>query len=177
MLYIYSKIVVIMKQAVRKTKAFDTKKSIQNAYNTNLLVKKWTLSSDGKVYVWSNKMERVGIIRQGIPYDSIEVISRRLNRPVKSVLTIVGLAQTTYNKKKSEHSLLDRRDSELILLIIELIDCGLDVFNNEEEKFQRWLKKPNLALGGNSPESMLDTMTGINEVKFGLNRLEFGNLA
>ena len=166
-----------MKQILRKTESFDTKKSIQNAANNKLLVKKWSLTSDGKVYVWTNKMERVGIIRQGIPYDAIDVISRRLNRPVKSILSIVGLAQTTYNKKKSEHSLLDSRDSELILLITELIDYGLEVFNNEEEKFQRWLKKANLALGGSSPESMLDTMTGIHEVKFSLNRLEFGNLA
>ena len=166
-----------MKQVLKSTEPFNTKRSIQNAYNNELLAKKWTLLSDGKVFVWTNKMERVEIIRQGVPYDSIEVISKRLNRPVKSVLSLVGLAQTTYNKKKSEHSLLDSRDSELILLITELIDYGLDVFNNEEEKFQRWLKKPNLALGGNSPESMLDTMTGINEVKYGLNRLEFGNLA
>lgn len=166
-----------MKQTVRITKPFDTKKSIQNASNRKLVVKRWTLTSDGKVYVWTNKMERVGIIREGIPYGSIEVISRRLNRPVKSILSIIGLPQTTYNKKKSEHSLLDSRDSELVLLITELIDYGLEVFNNEEEKFQRWLKKPNLSIGGNSPESMLDTMTGINEVKFCLNRLEFGNLA
>jgi putative toxin-antitoxin system antitoxin component (TIGR02293 family) len=166
-----------MKSVVRKTKVFDTKKSIQNASDRKLLVNRWTLASDGKVYVWTNKMERVGIIREGIPYGSIEVISKRLNRPVKSILSLVGLPQTTYNKKKSEHSLLDSRDSELVLLITELIDYGLEVFNNEEEKFQRWLKKPNLSIGGNSPESMLDTMTGINEVKFCLNRLEFGNLA
>lgn len=122
-------------------------------------------------------MERVGVIRSGIPYDSIEEISRRLNNPVKSVLAIVGIPQTTYNKKKSEHLLLDSRDSELVILINELIDYGLEVFNDEEEKFQRWLKKPNLSIGGNIPENMLDTITGINEVKFSLNRLEFGNLA
>ncbi len=63
------------------------------------------------------------------------------------------------------------------MLITELIDFGLEVFNDEEEKFQRWLKKPNLYLGGNSPESLLDTTTGIDEVKFALNRIEFGNLA
>ncbi len=166
-----------MKSVVIKTKVFDTKKSIQNASDRKLLVNRWTLASGGKVYVWTNKMERVGIIREGIPYGSIEVISKRLNRPVKSILSLVGLPQTTYNKKKSEHSLLDSRDSELVLLITELIDYGLEVFNDEEEKFQRWLKKPNLSIGGNSPESLLDTMTGINEVKFCLNRIEFGNLA
>lgn len=166
-----------MKQIAKKIKPFDTKRSIQNATDRKLLVKKWMLFSDNKTYVWSNKMERVGIIRKGIPYDSIEVISMRLNRPVKSILTIIGLPQTTYNKKKNEHLLLDSRDSELILLITELIDYGLEVFNHEEEKFQRWLKKSNLSLGGNSPESMLDTVTGIDEVGYCLNRLEFGNFA
>ena len=166
-----------MKQTAGKTKPFDTKKSIQNASGRKIIPKKSTLSLEGKVYDWTNKMERVGIIREGIPYSSIEVVSKRLNKPVKSVLSLVGLPQTTYNKKKSEHSLLDSRNSELVLLITELIDYGLEVFNNEEEKFQRWLKKSNISLGGNSPESMLDTVTGINEVKFCLNRLEFGNLA
>ncbi len=166
-----------MKKAIQQTKPFDTKRSIQNASGKVISIRKSTLYSGGKEYSWSNKLERVGVIRSGIPYDAIEEISRRLNNPVKSVLAIVGIPQTTYNKKKSEHLLLDSRDSELVILINELIDYGLEVFNNEEEKFQRWLKKPNLSIGGNMPENMLDTITGINEVKFSLNRLEFGNLA
>lgn len=166
-----------MSDTIIKTLPFNTKASITKASELKKNEKKWTLVSDGKTYIWANKIERVGIIRQGIPYNSIETISKRLNRPVKSVLTIVGLPQTTYNKKKSEHSLLDSRDSELIMLITELIDYGVEVFNNEEEKFQRWLKKPNLSLGGNSPESLLDTITGIDEVQFCLNRIEYGNFA
>lgn len=159
-----------------KTKSFDTKKSIQNAIGKSGS-KKSILNAGGKEYFWSNQLERVDVIRAGIPYESIEAVSRRLNNPVKSVLAIIGIPQTTYNKKKSEQLLLDSRDSELLILINELIDYGLEVFNHEEEKFQRWLKKPNLSIGGNSPESMLDTVTGINEVRFSLNRLEFGNLA
>lgn len=160
-----------------KTIPFNTKASVKKASEIRKGERKWVLVSDNKTYVWRNNMERVGIIRQGIPYDSIETISKRLNRPVKSVLSIVGMPQTTYNKKKSEHSLLDSRDSELIVLITELIDYGIEVFNNEEDKFQRWLKKPNLSLGGNTPESLLDTITGIDEVQFCLNRIEFGSFA
>jgi putative toxin-antitoxin system antitoxin component (TIGR02293 family) len=166
-----------MNQSTGKTIHFNIKKSDGRASERIKSSKKWTLYSDGKTYVWSNQMERVGIIRQGIPYNSIELISQRLNRPVKSVLTIVGMPQTTYNKKKSEHSLLDSRNSELIVLITELLDYGTEVFNSEEEKFQRWLKKSNLSLGGNSPESLLDTITGIDEVKFCLDRIEYGNFA
>ncbi|RTY95628.1 DUF2384 domain-containing protein [Flavobacterium sp. GSP27] len=166
-----------MGKVTRRTKPFDTKRSVQKASGNAVNIRKSLLTSDGKEYKWSNKLERVSIIRAGIPYDSIELISKRLNNPIKSVLAIVGIPQTTYNKKKSEHLLLDSRNSELVILINELIDYGLEVFNNEEEKFQRWLKKPNLSIGGSSPENMLDTITGINEVKFSLNRLEFGNLA
>lgn len=158
-------------------KPFSTKKSTEKAPPNEGGSIVWVLDSDGKIYKWSNRMERVEVIRQGVPYRTIEGISERLNRPVKSILSIIGIPQTTYNKKKSEHSLLDSRETELIVLLTELIDYGIFVFNNEEEKFQRWLKKPNLSLGGNSPDSLLDTATGIDEVNNCLNRIEYGNFA
>ncbi|MDR0793236.1 MAG: DUF2384 domain-containing protein [Chitinophagaceae bacterium] len=122
-------------------------------------------------------MERVNIIRQGVSYSSIENISHKLNQPVKAMLSIIGMPQTTYNKKKSENSLLDSKNSELLISIYELINYGIEVFNNEEDKFKKWLKKPNISLNGNSPESLLDTITGIEEIKYCLNRIEYGNFA
>lgn len=166
-----------MKKVALKTKAFDTSKSVKKAMDKRSGVVAWTISSVGNTYAWSNKIERVAVIRRGVPYQTIETISERLNLPVKSILSLVGIPQTTYNKKKSSHSLLDSHDSELVVMITELVDFGLMVFNNEGEKFQRWLKKPNLSLGGITPESLLDTATGIDEVKFCLNRIEFGTFA
>ncbi|MEP7196425.1 MAG: antitoxin Xre/MbcA/ParS toxin-binding domain-containing protein [Saprospiraceae bacterium] len=166
-----------MARNTSKIKPFSTEQSLKKAAKARIGSLTWIIDSDGKVYKWSNRMERVKVIRQGVPYHSIESISERLDRPVKTVLSFIGIPQTTYNKKKSENSLLDSRESELIVLLTELIDYGLLVFNNEEEKFQRWLIKPNLSLGGNSPESLLDTMTGIDEVNYSLNRIEFGNFA
>jgi putative toxin-antitoxin system antitoxin component (TIGR02293 family) len=97
--------------------------------------------------------------------------------PVKEVLHIFGLPQTTYNKKRREKSLLNGRDSEVVLLLTELVDYGVEVFNDEEDKFLRWMKKQNYSLGDNSPESLLDSFTGIQEVRNCLNRIEYGNLA
>ncbi len=128
-------------------------------------------------YSWSNQMERVEIIREGLPYESIEIISKRIDLPVKQVLRIFDLPQTTYNKKLRENSLLNGRDSEIVLVLTELIDFGIEVFNNEVDKFQRWLKKPNLSLGTATPESLFDSITGIQEVRNCLNRIEFGNFA
>ncbi|MDZ7607711.1 MAG: MbcA/ParS/Xre antitoxin family protein [Cyclobacteriaceae bacterium] len=62
-------------------------------------------------------------------------------------------------------------------MLSEVLDFGLEVFNDEKEKLQRWLKKPNLSLGGVTPESLFDSITGIQEVRNALNRLEYGNMA
>lgn len=166
-----------MKKSIQTISKIDTKKSIKRADVKRKSKVQWRIKVPNNEYVWSNKMERVGIIRKGIPYESIEVISNRTDLPVKYFLTMLGVPQTTYNKKKRDHNLLSRRDSEIVLILTELLDFGLEVFNDEREKFQRWLKKPNISLGGLKPESLFDSLTGIQEVKNSLNRLEYGNMA
>jgi putative toxin-antitoxin system antitoxin component (TIGR02293 family) len=166
-----------MKKSTQIVSKFDAQRSIKRARVKRRAKTGWSIKvSDGEV-VWSNTMERVFLIRKGLPYESIEVISKRTDLPVKQVLTILGVPQTTYNKKKRDKDLLNGRDSEVVLLLTELLDFGLEVFNNEREKFHRWLKKPNVSLGGVKPESLFDSVTGIQEVKNSLNRLEYGNMA
>lgn len=128
------------------------------------------------VYIPSS-LARLGTIRAGVPYAALESISQKLNQPIKAILELFDIPQTTYNKKKSEHALLGTRDSEIVLLINELLAYGNAVFNQEEAKFQRWLKKPNAALAGHTPESMLDTSTGIAEVRLCLDKIEYGNFS
>ena len=131
-----------MEKDTPKTNVFSPKRSIKRAGLARRAAPKWSIESEGNKYVWASKIERVGLIRRGLPYSTIEVISKRINTPVKEVLQILSLPQTTYNKKRREKSLLSGRDSETVLLLTELIDFGLEVFNQEEDKFLRWLKKP-----------------------------------
>jgi putative toxin-antitoxin system antitoxin component (TIGR02293 family) len=158
-------------------KVLDPGKSIERAVKaraaTSLSVK---FIPTGK-FAFGNKRERVAIIRSRLPYESIEVIGQMANLPVKQVLHYFGVAQTTYNKNKRENNLLSVRDSEIVLILSEVLDFGLEVFNNEKEKFHRWLKKPNLSLGGVAPENLFDSITGIQEVRGAMNRLEYGNMA
>lgn len=79
--------------------------------------------------------------------------------------------------KRKENPLSNDVDIKLNLLQEELIDYGIEVFNKEEDKFQRWMNKPNDSLGKNTPESLLDSIVGIQEVRNCLNRIEFGNFA
>lgn len=61
--------------------------------------------------------------------------------------------------------------------LAELKNFGLSLFNNETEKFQRWLSKPNYSLSNSTPNSLIDTLDGIKQVKMVLNRIEYGNMS
>lgn len=159
-------------------KSFNPKRSVQRARaSRKVKSQKWTIKVSENSYVWSSKMERVSLIREGLPYESIEFISDKSNLSIKQVLHLLDLPQTTYNKRKRNKTLLSGRDSEIVLVLTELLEYGLNVFNSEKEKFQRWLQKPNISLGGATPISLFDSLTGIQEVRNTLNRLEYGNLA
>lgn len=132
---------------------------------------------NNKTYTWSNSYEKIAIIRNGLPYAAIEVISKWTNISIKHYLAALEIAQTTYNKRRKSNARMNRKDSEFIIELIELYYYGKSVFNNEIDKFQRWLRKPNISLGPATPDSMFDSMMGIKEVKMTLNRIEYGNLA
>ena len=157
-------------------KTFNPEKSIKRARERGT-IRAWTISTANGNVTWSNNIERMDIIRKGLPYEAIEAVGDKADLSTKKMLHYMGIAQTTYNKKKRENYLLSRRDSEAVLVLSELLDFGLQVFSNEKEKFQRWLKKPNVSLGSVPPESFFDSLTGIQEVKNALNRLEHGNMA
>lgn len=57
----------------------------------------------------------------------------------------------------------------------EILKYGLKVFNEEEDKFNRWLDKTNLSLGSITPNKLLETEEGIEQVKNCLDRIEYCN--
>lgn len=135
------------------------------------------VSISGMTYPRFDRAARMKLIRERMPFDILESLVKRSGLSIKLFLQRLDMPQTTYNKKKRENALLDRRDSELVLVLAEVLDYGLEVFNGEEGKFHRWLKKSNHSLGGVSPESLFDSITGIEEVKYALDRIEFGAFA
>lgn len=136
-----------------------------------------TIQTAEESIVWYNHIDRIRLIREGLPYASLESLSAKVNIPIKHFLSFLQIPQTTYNKKKRESEKLGGRDSEIVLVLNELVDYGLDVFNGESEKFLSWLDRINLSLGGVTPKSLFDSMTGIQEVRKCLDRIEHGNFA
>ncbi len=163
--------------ALRKSKEILLENANKRVSLVSLNKKTYQIMVNKKTYAWSTNDEKIGIIRKGLPYAAIETISKQTKIPVNHYLHSLEMVQTTYNKKKKSNEILSKQDSEVIIELLELYDFGLAVFNNETEKFQRWLRKANISLGGASPDSLFDSLTGINEVKRALNRIEYGNMA
>lgn len=155
---------------------FEMLSEAERTDNSNK-TKGWKIKAGKKTYAWLSAEERINVVREGLPYETVDIIGQQMGSTIKSILHLLGIPQTTYNKKKSEHALMDRRESEWILSITELLTYGFDVFNQEDEKFLRWLKKPNPSLGGQLPETLLDTFIGIEQVKTCLDQLEYGSFA
>jgi uncharacterized protein (DUF2384 family) len=53
-----------------------------------------------------SSLVRLSAIRSGVPYAALETISQKLNQPIKAILELFNIPQTTYNKKKGEQALL-----------------------------------------------------------------------
>ena len=54
----------------------------------------------------------------------------------------------------------------------EILEYGLVVFNNESDKFERWLQKPHSCLKF-TPKEMLETEDGLKQVKHCLDIIEY----
>ena len=60
-----------------KTTRFKTRDSINKAKLRKRNLQIWSLDADGKTFTWSNRLERVQVIREGIPYGSLEILSKK----------------------------------------------------------------------------------------------------
>ena len=171
MLYISSKIIVMEDAPKSKHTTKASKKSKPYVVSsTRQSVQELQVTYEGGI-------QKLSHIRHGVPYETVESLSYRAELPVKRMLEYLGMPQTTYNKKKREGQLLSTRDTEVLLALYELLEYGLQVFNNEHKAFDSWLRKPNPSLAGYTPESLFDTFTGMQEVRNCLQIIDFGNYA
>ena len=115
---------------------------------------------------------KIGIIRNGISKKELEAIKSETDFDYRTLSTLLSVSRTTLLKKKGDER-FDQSTSERIMLLAEFMSYGRVVFESRE-RFNAWLKKPAIALGGKSPVELLDTVYGIEEVKKELGRIEYG---
>ena len=90
--------------------------------------------------------------------------------------SILYVTMKTLRNFKNCKTHLNAAISEKNLSIFALYEKGISIFGSVEE-FNKWMSAPSYGLGGQRPNDLLDTMTGINLIIEELTRIEYGHLA
>ena len=94
-----------------------------------------------------------------------EQVEAALNKSIKTF--------QNYREKKAN---LDVTTSEKLLKLFALYSRGTTVFGSLDA-FTEWLSRPAYGIGNQVPQTLLDTMTGIELINDELVRIEYGDLA
>src|SRR5680860_1132042 len=86
----------LLEDLINESSSEETGNKSPNPYTDNS--PQWNLVAEGSNYTWNSGMERIEIIRRGIPYASVQKISQKLGTTIKEILSLLGIPQTTYNK-------------------------------------------------------------------------------
>lgn len=135
----------------------------------NPILSKYEKSFDNSISILLQAKK--GLKAQAV-FDFIS-ISQFSNQLIEQLLKKTLKTFTTY---KDQNTLLDSAVSEKLLKLFALYDKGISVFGTKEE-FNKWIGEPAFGLGNQVPQTLLDTITGIDLVGEELARIEYGDLA
>ncbi len=118
------------------------------------------------------KLKIIHAARNGVTRSDLKKFSLRVALPITKISEIVPASYSTLAKKSN----YDKEVSERLFEIAEVYAKGFEVFG-DEKKFTRWLNKPNMAVGGDIPFSLLDTSYGVQLVLNEITRIDYGIFA
>lgn len=115
-------------------------------------------------------------IRRGLPPKSLESLAREMDMTTLATAEVIGLVKRTVARRIQEKQKLDPEQSERVVRLALVLAQATAILGNRE-KARRWLRKPNRALGGESPITMLDIDIGAQSVLDELGRIDYGVFA
>jgi putative toxin-antitoxin system antitoxin component (TIGR02293 family) len=116
------------------------------------------------------------VIRRGLPPDALESVARQMDMSSLAAAQAIGLARRTIARRLQTRETLDPEQSGRVVRLA-LVFVQAKTVLGSLEKARRWLGKPNRALGGEAPLTMLDTDIGAQAVFEELGRIEYGVFA
>ena len=130
-------------------------------------------------------LTRVRMIKEGLPPDYLDQLSRRLNIPKERLLPALGIAPATVSRRVREAKPLSSDDSERVLGMVRLVgqvqamveESGETEGFNAAEWLAQWLEEPLPALADERPVDLMDTAEGQAIVSNLLARMQSGAYA
>jgi putative toxin-antitoxin system antitoxin component (TIGR02293 family) len=112
------------------------------------------------------------VIREGLPYASLEVLLAKLGIPRNEAAAALNLPERTLARRRKEKR-LHPDESDRVLRLARLFSLACTVLETEENA-SAWFSQPNRSMGGKTPLSILDTEIGAREVEEALWRIAHG---
>jgi len=95
--------------------------------------------------------------------------------PNKLVETVLNKSLKTFQNYKDRKTVLDAITTEKLLKLFALYSKGIEVFGSIDA-FSDWLSRPAYGLGNQVPQTIMDTMTGVDLIQEELTRIAYGDL-
>ena len=112
-------------------------------------------------------------VRTGVRSSRAQQTFRELDLSVDEASRSIGLSVRTFQRRKAGRQRLDPIESEKVLRLARVADAATETLGTREAA-RLWLRLPNVALGNQSPLTLLDTDIGASAVLDTLTRLESG---
>jgi putative toxin-antitoxin system antitoxin component (TIGR02293 family) len=114
----------------------------------------------------------VALVRAGLPYPALDSVMKTLGLTREEVSELLSVPLRTLARRKRAHK-LDAVESDRLYRIARIAAEAADLFESKEGAAD-WLRRPNRALGGVAPLTLLDTEAGETEVEAILGRIKYG---
>ena len=117
--------------------------------------------------------EKIDAIRRGVAARVVDDMVEYLDVPKSVIFGLLHTPESTAHKLIKDNRRLDSAASERVVRVADITRMAEATFGGRAAASQ-WLKTPNLALGGATPLSMLDTEPGAGEVRRVLLSIDYG---
>ncbi|WP_346316298.1 antitoxin Xre/MbcA/ParS toxin-binding domain-containing protein [Chitinophaga sp. YIM B06452] len=114
--------------------------------------------------------KKIEVVKSGVTKEQLTRLKEIFELDYDTLSALLVVTNRSLHLKKGK-DILNRNISDRIIAIADVFSLGYNVFNSRE-LFHRWLRQPSRDLGGVVPLAMLDTITGMEEVKQQLMRME-----
>jgi putative toxin-antitoxin system antitoxin component (TIGR02293 family) len=115
-------------------------------------------------------------IREGLPYGAVIALAKMIeDKGVKqeTLSATLGLPAPRTLRRRKKPNRLEPGESDRLVRTARIIARAIELLGSRE-KAASWLDRPNRALGGEKPLSLLDTAIGAGQIEDILGRMEHG---
>lgn len=117
-------------------------------------------------------IEKMDMVRTGVSKTDLENLKQKADLDYEELARALSVTRATLiNKKGAEKFNVSL--SERIIGLADIYSYGYAVFE-DEDRFNKWMFKPNQALAGKTPYEFIDNQFGREEVRNIIGRIEYG---